>query len=363
MRHLLAAVFALAAATAGAQIYSNEFLSIGAGARAQAMGNSAVASTTGIYATYWNPAGLVDVDPETGLLGGFIHAEQFAGVVGYDFLAVSLPLGERGRRLGLSFVRQGTDDIPNTINLYNADGTLDYGNISSFSVADYAVLLSYAQPTQLLGGRLALGGNVKVIRRVIGEFSSAWGLGLDLAARYDGGPLRFGATLRDATGTFNAWRTDLDDRTREVLLATGNTLPDRSGSETTRPSLLPAVSYRFSLLGDRIGIAPELAAWLTFDGRRNALVSGDPVSADLNVGLEADYRGLVFLRLGADQWQRYTPLGNSAERLSARPAVGLGLRLKRAALDYAFSNPGDDNALYAHVISVEIGLRRPQAAE
>ena len=356
MRLLLLAACAAATTSLSAQIYSNEFLSVGVGARALAMGNSTVASSTDIYSTYWNPAGLAAVSPETGLMLGAVHNEQFAGVSKYDFAAVSLPLAGDGRRIGLSFVRQGTDNIPNTINLYNPDGSLDYDNITEFSVSDYAVMFSYAQPTKLLDGKLSLGGNLKVIRRIIGDFSSAWGVGVDVGARYVSGNFSAGLMVRDVTSTYNAWRTDLDDETRRVFVATGNTLPDQSGSEVTRPSVLPSIAYRFTK--GNFGFAPELTAWITTDGRRNTLLSADPISMDLNAGLEADFKQIVFLRVGADQWQRYAPIGED-ERLGARPAFGLGLAFKSVRLDYAFSNPGDAEDLYSHVISLQLALKRP----
>jgi hypothetical protein len=346
---------------ASAQVFSNEFLSIGAGARAQALGNSAVASSTGIYASYWNPAGLAAVDSETGLLAGAMHAEQFAGVTKYDYIGLSLPIGNDGRRIAFSLIRQGTDDIPNTLNLFNPDGSLDYDNITSFSAADYAGLISYAQPTQLFDGKLSVGGNLKIVRRIIGDFSSAWGVGLDLGARYADGPLMIGVTLRDATTTYNAWKTDLSDDEKNVLIATGNSLPDANGTETTRPSILPGIRYRFGL-GQNIGVAPEVTAWVTFDGQRNTLISSDPVSMDLNLGVEADYKNMIFLRFGADQFQRFRPLGEDEESLIVRPAIGLGVKYKRVSLDYAFSNPGDGEDLFAHVFSLQFGLAKPSAA-
>lgn len=42
--------------------YSNEFMGIGVGARALGMGNSVIASSDDINATYWNPAGLYKLD-------------------------------------------------------------------------------------------------------------------------------------------------------------------------------------------------------------------------------------------------------------------------------------------------------------
>lgn len=339
-----------------AVIYSNEFLTVGVGARAQALGNSTVASSEDIFSTYWNPAGLAAVDSTTGLMGGAMHAEQFAGVTKFDYLGVSIPVAGGGRRIGFSLIRQGTDDIANTLNLLEPDGTVNYDNITTFAVADYAAVVSYAQPTQLLKGRVSVGGNLKIIRRVIGEFSKAWGVGVDLGARYVDGPLRAGLVLRDATTTFNSWKTEFSDEDLIVLQQTGNTLPDASGSEITRPTLLPSVAYRFGV-GD-FGLAPEATAFVTFDGRRNSLLASDAASVDVAAGLEIDFRGIVFARVGVDQFQEIRPLGEAEGTLTPRAALGLGVRIKRFSLDYAFSNPGSDVELYAHVVSLDFGLSK-----
>lgn len=58
--------------------YSNEFLSIGIGARAMGMGNSVAASTTDIYSTYYNPSGLLSM--ENDMQVGYMHSEYFAGI-------------------------------------------------------------------------------------------------------------------------------------------------------------------------------------------------------------------------------------------------------------------------------------------
>ena len=339
-----------------AVIYSNEFLGIGVGARAQALGNSTVASSEDIFSTYWNPAGLASVDSSAGLLAGAMHAEQFAGVTKFDYLGVSIPVASGGRRLGVSLIRQGTDDIANTLGLIEPDGTVNYDNITTFAVADYAGVISYAQPTKLLKGRISVGGNLKIIRRIIGEFSQAWGVGVDVGARYVDGPLRAGLVLRDATSTFNSWKTELSEADLATLQRTGNTLPDASGTEITRPTLLPSVAYRLSF--GNFGIAPEGMAYVTFDGQRNTLIANDPISIDIAGGLELDFRNIVFARLGVDQFQRIRALGEDEETLSPRAALGLGVRIKRFALDYAFSNPGSDADLYAHVVSVNFGLSR-----
>ena len=79
--------------------------------------------------------------------------------------------------IGASFIRLGIDGIPNALTLYNDDGTIDYTNVTEFSAADYAFLLTYA--TLPIEG-LSVGGNTKIIHRKVGPFAKSWGLGLDL---------------------------------------------------------------------------------------------------------------------------------------------------------------------------------------
>ena len=216
----------LAAFTAAGQKYSNEFLSIGISARAQAMGNAVIASTTDVTAGYWNPAGLAATPAEEGLQIGAMHAEWFAGVGKYDYLGFSIPFANGKRRLGISAIRFGIDGIPNTLSLYDQFGNVNYDNIVEFSAADYAVFAGIGQQTSFLGGKLALGGNLKVIHRIIGSFANSWGFGLDLAARLETGSWRFGLLGRDISSTFNAWKVSFTDEEKAVLINTGNELPD-----------------------------------------------------------------------------------------------------------------------------------------
>ena len=171
---------------AQAQKYSNEFLSIGIGARAHAMGGSVIASVNDVTAGYWNPAGLASFGADRGLQLGAMHAEWFAGIAKYDYLGATIPLANADRRIGLSMIRFGVDGIPNTLSLFEDDGSVNYDNIVEFSAADYAFLVSYAQKMNLKNKdhKLYIGGNVKVVRRVIGTFANSWGFGLDLGMQY-----------------------------------------------------------------------------------------------------------------------------------------------------------------------------------
>ena len=284
-----------------AQKYSNEFLNIGVSARAQAMGGAQAASIDNVTAGYWNPAGL-------GLLKtnqvSAMHTEWFAGIGAYDYIGIAAPLANSNRSLGFTFIRFGIDDIPNTLSLYESDGTINYDNIVPFSAADYAFMLSYAQPIGDKG--LYLGGNAKVIRRIIGPFANSWGFGLDAGVQYrPKDNLIFGAVIKDFTSTFNAWRFNFTDAEKEVLSITNNDIPINS-LELTRPSIVLGAAFNQSF--GNIGLLAETNFTIYTDGKRNVLVSADPLSIDPILGLELNYKKFVFLRAGANNLQKETDL-------------------------------------------------------
>src|ERR1700744_1710483 len=200
--------------------YSNEFLNIGAGARGLAMASAQVASGNDATAGYWNPAALANMrggEPQLSLM----HAEYYAGVGKYDFASLALPLKDNKRTLGLTLLRFAVDDIPNTIFLVQPDGTVNFSNITTFSSADYALLISLAQQQKTWGDKtINLGVNAKIIHRTAGDIASAWGFGFDAAAQIVGKNWQVGVVAKDVTTTFNAWSYNFDEAMREVFYET-----------------------------------------------------------------------------------------------------------------------------------------------
>lgn len=333
------------------QKYSNEFLSIGVGARAQGMGNAVIATVNDVTSTAWNPAGLASIDV-LGLQIGAMHSEWFGGVGKFDYLGFTLPMSQPGRRFGLSLIRFGVDEIPNTLSLYESDGTVNFDNVTEFSAADYAFLASYAQPLKTKAGKLQVGGNVKVIHRRIGPFATAWGFGLDIGGQYSIGSWRFGAVAKDVTSTFNAWSFDFTEEEKEVLELTNNEIPI-SSVEITKPQVLLGIARRFEF--NKLGITPELDFNITTDGRRNTLISSNPFSIDPAFGIEADY-DFLFLRAGVSQFQRELQF-DGQEMLAVRPSIGVGLRISVLKLDYAFTDIGDQDNTFSHVISLTLDMK------
>ena len=97
-------------------------------------------------------------------------------------------------------VRFGVDDIPNTTQLIDQNGQVNYDRITTFSAADYGFLVSYAKEIGEKG--LSVGGNAKVIYRQVGDMARAWGFGVDVGAQYQFGKWQVGAVGRDITSTF-----------------------------------------------------------------------------------------------------------------------------------------------------------------
>jgi hypothetical protein len=351
---LLLSVLVISQVKAQVAKYSNEFLNVGVGARALAMANANVSSVNDVTAGYWNPSGLLY--QQSNLQLGLMHAEYFAGIAKYDFIAVSKKI-DSNSVAGFSFIRFGVDNIPNTLDLQDANGNIDYARIKSFNAVDAAVLISYARNLQNIKG-LKLGGNFKVIRRKLGDFGGAWGFGLDLGAMYDYKQWHFGAMGRDITGTFNAWTYNLSEDTKNTFAVTGNEIPT-SSVEVTVPKLILGVSRKFLVWKGRISVLPELNLINTFDGKRNTVVKTDVWSMEPCLGTEVGYKDMIFLRGGVGNIQKALNAKGDAYTTIYQPNVGLGLKYKIFALDYAFTDIGDRSiALYSHIFTVKIDINK-----
>lgn len=333
--------------------YSNEFMSIGVGARSLAMSNSVIGSVNDATAGYWNPAGLLGV--ENDMQVALMHSEYFAGIAKFDYGSMARRI-DSNSAIGFSVIRFGIDDIPNTIELIDPSGNINYDRISTFSAADYAFMVSYARKLSVPG--LHFGANVKVIHRRIGDFARSWGFGIDLGAQYKTGKWSFGATARDITTTFNAWSYSLTDEMKTVFLQTGNEIPTNS-IELTLPKLLLGAGRKFDLKKD-FSILAEFGFDFTFDGMRNVLIKSDPISIDPHFGFEAGYKNIVFLRGGFGNVQQSLSIDQSEKETTFQPNIGIGVKIKRFTIDYALTDIGDQSvALYSNVFSLKFDISKP----
>ncbi len=261
------------------------FLKIGVGARAAALGGAYVTAAAEAEASAWNPAGLFGIDQRTAAvsLNSYLVDSQ-AG-----FISVVTPSAHRVWAVSANYVTYG-----------NMQRTNEEGrDLGSFSAADMAAYISVAQP--VWKDWLTLGANVKAIYSNIDEFSSdAYAFDFGLLAR---GPLQgmhIGASLSNLGFVRSAYAGDFKD-----------SLP---------------VHMRFGLSHQPAHMPVPMLLLADF----NVPNDGDPYLA---LGLEIQPFSGLFLRPGYSLQQ----VGSAGEEAMGLTA-GAGLAAKRYRLDYAFSS-------------------------
>ena len=345
--------------------YSNEFLSIGLGARALAMSNAMTSTVNDVTAVYWNPAALTDIEYKYQF--AFQHAAYFAGAANYDYLGAALAVDTKSH-LGISLIRLGIDDIPDTRLLFDSNGRINYDNINFFSAADLAFIVSYARGVSFIsgedfaeGGGLTFGVNFKIVRRRVGRFASAWGFGIDVSAKYRLNDWDFGLMIRDITTTFNTW-TIKKDELRQIFNQTNNEIPGNS-IELTLPKMITGISRPFQI-NDKLSLLPSLDLVFTFDGRRNVLVKSKLVSFEPQLGLELDYEKKYFFRAGIGNFQRVKEFAEIESLVgdtfwTFQPNIGAGFVLSDFVIDYALTDIGNvAESPYSHVFSIKFSLEK-----
>jgi len=327
--------------------YSNEFMNIGVDAAALGMSNAVVSHTADVNSGYWNPAGLVHLEDNQLSL---MHSSYFANIANYNYIGYGMSLDDRSA-VGISLIRFGVDDILDTTQLIDDEGNINYDRISTFSTADYGLTFSYARKLPLDG--LNFGVNAKIIRRIIGDFASSWGFGLDAGIQFENNSgWKFGIMARDITTTYNAWSID-EEKFEQISGAVdgqNQELPETT--EITIPKLEIGMSkkwifnYDYSLLA-----AANLN--VRFE-ENNDIFSTSFASINPALGFEFGYTDLVFLRGGVGNFQNERQIDDS-ENLTFQPNFGVGFKYKGIQIDYAFTDIGDQSAaLYSNVFSLKI---------
>ena len=327
--------------------YSNEFMNIGVDAAALGMSNAVVSQTSDVNSGYWNPAGLVALEDSQMAL---MHSSYFANIANYNYAAFAMPLDNRSA-VAISLIRFGVDDILDTTQLIDAQGNINYDRISLFSAADYGMTFSYARKIPLDG--FSYGVNAKVIRRIIGDFASSWGFGLDLGIQFQSqNDWKFGIMARDITTTFNAWTFDKDKLAdiKDAVAGQNQEVPE--ATELTIPKLQLGMSKKFIFHYD-YSLVTALDLNVRFE-QNNDVVSTSFASITPSLGFEFGYTDLVFLRAGIGNFQNELQLDNS-ENLTFQPNFGVGFKYRGIAIDYAFTDIGDQSAaLYSNVFSIKV---------
>lgn len=328
--------------------YSNEFMNIGVDAAALGMSSAVSATTNDVNSGYWNPAGLVHLEDSSLAL---MHSSYFANIANYNYIAYAMPIDDRSS-IGVSMIRFGVDDILDTTKLIDQLGNINYDRINLFSAVDYGFTLSYARKLPITG--LNYGVNAKVIRRIIGDFASSWGFGLDIGIQFESKNWKFGLMARDITTTFNAWTFD-QDRLQDIQNAIpGQNQEEPEASELTLPKLQMGVAKTFVFNYD-YSLSTEFDLICRFE-QNNDIISTSFVSINPAFGFEFGYIDLVYLRGGVGNFQNELQFDNS-EKVSFQPNLGVGFKYNGIAIDYAITDIGDQSvALYSNVFSLRVNL-------
>ncbi|MFN8282184.1 MAG: PorV/PorQ family protein [Chitinophagales bacterium] len=339
--------------------YSNDFMYIGVGAHNFGVGNAVVASTNDITAGYWNPAGLTNI--KTNIQFTFMHNEYFSGLAKYDYAGIAFPLDSNKHAFAINFLRFGVDNIPNTLDLIDADGTVNYDNVRNFSVGNYGILLSYAR--KIVPG-LSLGLTAKIVHNKAGGFAKSWGFGVDVGAIYQIKDWKIGLTVKDITTTFNAWQFSFTDKEKQILEGTDNEIP-KSSTEITLPRIQFGASYSKSLYKNKIDISAEIDFEMTTDGKRNTLISSKAISMDPRIGVEIGLWKIFYIRGGVNNFQKMFSDAKRKTVFTVSPNIGVGLRFKSyVSVDYAYTDVGKTSEnQYSHVVSFVVGLNKRKRKE
>ena len=359
--------------------YGADFLAGGVDARALGMGGAYVGLAHEVSAGYWNPAGLSHLSyPEI----SYMHVERFSGAVSFDYGAVALPVTETST-VGISAFRSGVNDIVNTLEAWNPDRGTPVGSyetrITRFSAADWALFVNYSRR---ISQRLSVGVNFKGIHRSIGDFASAWGYSMDVAAQYRTGPYRFGAVIQDVSTMLQSWSVNpeafevnctnpVDEQPFDACTKEDGSLIEGNAAryEAVFAQKMPAGGTALVLPVARLGsgavwpvgaghqVTVGLDVDVAVDGQRAFVPNVGDVSFHPRLGAAFSYKGVAELRGGVHRLQYGNGIG-----FDLTPTVGAGLDLEQVSVDFSFGDfvglPAQDLG-YSYRISAQLRLEQP----
>lgn len=303
-----------------------QFLKIGVGARAVAMGEAFSGQANDVSALFWNPAGLTQLQHREAL---FSYSQWLASLQ-YSFAGIALPLSPSVGTLGFfaSFLST-PEDVVRTI--YQPEGTGE-----TFQSTDMALGLAYARK---LTPQLSVGGNVKYIRQSIWHMSgSSWAIDFGGLFQSDFKNLRLGINIANFGAPLR-----IAGESSELFV---DHAPDFDGNVPVSAEL-STTAWELPLLF-RAGLALDLLSSRT---TRLTLASEFNHPGDnhefINAGCEYAFKEMFFLRTG------YRGLGMN--ELEGGLTAGAGTRLAigptQLTINYAFVDYGRLNATHRYELA------------
>lgn len=306
------------------------FLELGVGARALALGGAYTALAEGLTALYWNVAGLADV-PQISATFSYQELYENSGLSN-TFFAVGLPIGAGAA--GLSITRFSSGEIRRTTERYPDGYDPAFGTTVEWTGT--ALALHYARR---ITDRLSFGASAKRAQEGMDFVDASW-VGVDLGVVFRTGLVAstIAVSVSNLGGRARMEGPAVDQQisaaVRDPLFNTQRSLP---ASFKTQALQMPTI-FRFGIRTELLGAADAV---LGPNPRHDVTLLtdlSDPVDGPISPALAVEYgfRDRVFLR-GAKRWQRED---RAPFRFADGLAIGGGIRLpalgRRLALDYAY---------------------------
>ena len=308
---------------------ASQFLKIGVGPRAIAMGSAFTATSDDITAMYWNPSGLASINSNQ---ASFSHVNWIADI-NYDFAALATNVPGFGTLGAFVSVLSTNDMLVRTIEKPEGTGEL-------FGYNTLAIGLSYARN---LTDKFSIGFNAKYLSENLWHMNSS-GFALDIGTLYKI-PI-FEKEFRIAASISN-FGTKMKLSGRDILSV------KRVGSGNS-PNLINTDvqldSYDLPLLF-RIGIAADLIK----SSSNRITVGVDAIHPNdhteyINSGLEYAWNEIIFLRAG------YNSLFEKDTEKGLTFGFGLNYRivdLIKLKVDYAYEDFGRLNNIQYFSVGIE----------
>lgn len=290
---------------------SADFLKLGIGPRAVGMGEAQVGLADDVYATFWNPAGLAQLQtPEA----GFMYNQYFQDI-NTQYLAYAHPTATFGTLAGsLNLLNVGKFDA------YDATGQ----PTGSVGATDMALSISYARDlwsNRRMGAELSVGGSGKFIQEKL-DTVSARAYAVDAGLLY-----KPGKTLGEF---WEGWQAGLAVRNL------GTAMQFDSESFPLPRSLNAGLAWSGQILGEQITLAAD--SQQPNDGPHT-----------FSTGMELCTLKTFILRAG------YTDQGDLGNGFRA----GAGIRFHTLQIDYAYAGAGDLGTVHRIGLTMRFGKTTP----
>lgn len=296
-----------------AGISTAQFLKIGVGGRATAMGDAFIAIANDVSALYWNPAGLTQFSENQVM---FAH-NQWVVDINHDFIGAVYHLDDENT-FGVSLTSLSMDEMKVTTE-YAPFGTGEY-----FGFSDLAIALSYSKK---MTDQFSFGGTVRYVEESLDKLKMR-GIMIDLGTYYwtGLGSTRFAVTVTN-------FGNDLAPDGEVVLV--GN----RTNSEWQ--SFSPPTMFR-------IGFALE-----PYENDEHRVTTSIQLnhpndnSENVSLGVEYVWNKMFFARGGYK-------INVDEQDFSFGAGVNIPVSIANVSVDYAYANFTRLGS--AHRFSITLGL-------